>query len=58
MKLETKAPVQSRFATPASASPSGGQTGGSGGVNCTLVGAAIAVTAAVAAVMIVVIRRA
>ena len=25
MKLETKAPVQSRFATPASASPSGGR---------------------------------
>ena len=39
-------------------SQSGGQSGGSGGVNRTLVGAAIAVTAAVAAVMIVVIRRA
>ena len=39
-------------------SPSGGQSGGSGGVNRTLVGAAIAVTAAMAAVMIVVIRRA
>ena len=39
-------------------SPSGGQNGGSGGIDRTLVGAAIAVTAAVAAVMIVVIRRA
>ena len=39
-------------------SPSGGQSGGSGGIDRTLVGAAIAVTAAVAAVMIVVIRRA